>query len=175
MSCADAAFTRRNFLNSFGSVGIGLLANPVFAEESEERTSFTPPGVKRDLPEDVFSKPRAIFKQHGQFELDDPAQLGRARLKSIFSLDGSKSYVLRVSRSLICPPGKPSQTLLNEMQFWYSFMEVADVDQQSGEPSSVIRHSLFTRVAVDPVTFKPQRQLKILETGKVHGRAETLG
>ena len=166
--------SRREILSTFGSVGVGLLANPRFAAASDHESTFTPTGLKKDLPPDVESKPRAIFKQTGNFDLDNPAQLGRARLKSIFSLDGTKSYVLRLSRSLICPPGQPPQTLLHEMQFWFSYIELANEDSVSGEPSEVITHSLFTRVAVDPNTFKPQRELKVAETGQTIHIPDTL-
>lgn len=166
--------SRRDILSTFGSVGVGLLASPSFAQAQKGEESFTPPGVKKDLPAEALSKPRAIFKQRGDFDLDDPAQLGRARMKSIFSLDGSKSYVLRLSRSLICPPNQPAQTLLNELQFWFSVIELVDTDAQTGEPSEVITHSVFTRVAVDPVTLTPKRELKITETGQTVFVPDTL-
>ncbi|MEM7707144.1 MAG: hypothetical protein AAF358_16430 [Pseudomonadota bacterium] len=165
--------SRRSMLRVFGTVGLGLLAQPVLASDHSPEP-FTPKGLMKDLPEEAFSKPRAIFKQRGDFDLDDPAQLARARLKSIFSLDGSKSHVLRMSRSLICPPGKPAKTLVNELQYWYSFIELAKTDERSGEPSEVITHSVFTRVAVDPNTLAPKRTINVAETGETLYVPDTL-
>ena len=123
--------TRRQALSLFGSAAVGMWAAPLAGALAAEGTRggsgndpavFTPPGVKRDLPAEVYALPRAVFAQRGDFDLDDPAQLARARLKSIFSLDGSTSYVVRLSRALICPPGAPADTVLHEMLFWHSFV-----------------------------------------------------
>lgn len=165
-------FSRREILQTFGSAAAGLLLPIATVRAEGAPPVFTPPGVVKDLPDEVFDRPRAVFAQRGNFDLDDPRQLALARLKSIFSLDGSKSYVVRLSRALICPPGKAAQTLLHEMLCWYSFIEAVESD--GGEPTQVITHSLFTRVAVDPLTFEPLRRLRVPETGQVLDVPDTL-
>lgn len=175
----DEELSRRSLMGLFGTAALGLWASPLdgaqsVAAGSETSTpaSFTPPGVKRDLPGDAHDRPRAVFTQRGNFDLDDPAQLARARLKSIFSIDGTKSYVVRLSRALICPPGAPAQTLLHELLFWNSVIENPAGD--SPDPSSVVAHSVFTRVAIDPVTYEPRRTLEVPATGQTLSVPDTL-
>lgn len=175
----EDALSRRRLMSLFGTTALGLWASPLDGAQSSaaDKTaaspgSFTPPGVNRDLPADVYDRPRAIFSQRGDFDLDDPAQLARARLKSIFSIDGSKSYVVRFSRALICPPGAPAETLLHEMLFWHSVIE--NPTGEEADPSSVVTHSVFTRVAIDPISYEPRRTLEVPATGQTLTVPDTL-
>lgn len=172
----ETDYSRRHILGIFGSAAMGLWASgPAGAAGSKGNSgeaTFTPPGVQRDLPPEAYDRPRAVFEQRGDFDLDDPAELARARLKSIFSLDGTTSYVMRFSRALICPPGAPAQTVLHEMLFWHSFLE--QIGEDAANPERVISHSVFTRVPIDPVTYKPKRTLEIQATGQTLTLSDTL-
>ena len=174
MPLASEKPTRREVFEGLGAVGLAVAAGSVLSNGAFAEETFTPTGLQRDLPDDALDRQRALFKQRGDFDLSNPAELARARMKSIFSLDGTKSYVLRVSRSLICPPGVEAQTLLTELQLWYSVFELVSTDEQSGEPTQVINHSLFTRMAVDPETMQRLPEVKIVETGQTLDVPDTL-
>ena len=166
--------TRRDLLEGLGTVGMAVAAGSVLSNSAFAEDTFTPAGLPRDLPEGALEKPRAVFKQTGNFDLSNPAELARARMKSIFTLDGTKSYVLRVSRNLICPPGTQAQTLMTELQMWYSAFELVSTDDETGEPTQVINHSVFTRMAVDPETMQHRPEVKVVETGETLHVPDTL-
>lgn len=135
--------SRRDILKkSFTVAGLGVLISNAADIAGPANAASKPPSTG-DGP--------ATFAKTGNFDLSDPYDLNLARLKTIGSLDGSKTYFYTISRHTLCPPGKSPYPIFAEME-----LNTIKFVREVGAPeSSAIARSLFTRTALDPVTFKP--------------------
>lgn len=123
---------------------------------------YTPRGLARDLPADAGTLPGATFARRGRFDLSDPVDLRLARLKTLASLSGSKTYFSTLSRHILCPPGKTPYPLVTEVELTTIFLERAE----EHSPEQAVIRAVFTRVPLDPITFEPITALDIPYTGK---------
>jgi len=137
--------SRRDILkSSFGVAGLGVLLGTIAA-----RAGAAKDGVTRS-PEKGSASP-ATFQKTGNFDLSDPYDLNLARLKTIASLDGSKTYFYTITRHILCPPGQSPYPLFAEMELTRLYF---DRTPGMAEHQAIAR-ATFTRTALDPTTFKP--------------------
>jgi len=151
----DLGVNRRSLLAHMGlaSIGVAVTAAPAAATSANP----VPTG-------------RASFSPRGGFDLSNPSDLKRARLKVLNSLDGSTTYFYTMTRHILCPPDKPPYPFHAEMELTTLWLERTDA---MSEDEAKIR-AFFTRVPLDPYSFEVIDQYKNPYTNKTLPLEDTL-
>lgn len=147
--------TRRDLLAGLGLAAIGVAVAPVTLARKTEK-SYTPPGLLKDTPE-TGKMPPAVFDYRGPFDLKNHEHYKLARLKTLNSLTGAKTYFSTISRHMLCPPGEAPYPLVNQVELTTLLLE----RPEGASKTSAIIRAIFTRIPIDTVTFQPIYELYI--------------
>lgn len=131
---------RRSLLVNLGLAGMGYTL-------ARSAAAAAPPPSSADGS--ATKAGSASFTPRGRFDLSNPADLKRARLKVLNSLDGSTTYFYSMTRHILCPPGE-------EPYPFHAEMELTTIqllrDEGMDDDEAKIR-AVFTRAPLDPYRF----------------------
>ncbi|MEM1261401.1 MAG: hypothetical protein AAGH76_03315 [Pseudomonadota bacterium] len=172
---APAVIDRRRLFASLGGIAASGLASARLSadEQAEPVELYVPTNMQRALPAAALEKERATFATLAPNNLDDPANVRLARLKTIYSLVGDYAYTTVIARHSMVPLRGTAFELVNEIEFNVAFLTTSipnghdkpRVDDK-GNPLSLYLNATFNRIFLDPRTLEPVQTVTLPTSGK---------